>query len=179
MSDFVVACEECGRLIEDTALVHSTELPSSKNACSRLNIVSEDSDGTNILLSTSRKRKRAWKRGFAQSLEAQATCRAQELKLPRSVCKRISEIVSSNSQGVKYALSRAQPQTASAVLVYLAARLDRFPLTLRSVCAHCNVQFAPAVKMFSQVSSKMPGCSPPVPVRLLSFIVAFVVIAVP
>jgi hypothetical protein len=165
VSEFVSACEECGRLIEDANLVHSEPLLSCHESCLSFNIVTEDDNGSCLLSSTCRKRKRSGKCTTIQSLEAQAACRAQALNLPVSVTKQISELLSSSFWVGTYVLSRAEPQTASAVLLYLGARLDNFPVTLRKLCAHFNIHFAPAVKLFSRIIGKMPGCFPPVPVR--------------
>jgi hypothetical protein len=158
--DCTELCEECGCVIGIDDLVSSGPLPSAEFRV-RSNTVTEGDDGTGLLASTCGRSQRQSESG--RRLQTQAACAASELGLPITVTNEVSKLLEIGCPAPH--LTTADIRTASAVLLYIGARLDRFPVTLRTLCAGLSVAFCPAAKLFTRIARTVPGKLPPVPVR--------------
>lgn len=166
MVDFSAVCEDCGRQFAEPELVSLPPLPSEKKTASSLNHVSARDNGTNLLVTSAVRRARAPRLSSTlNGLEAQAACKANELRLPDSVPRAISELLRSELWSATSCTARADPAVAVAVLLYVGARLSHFPMTLRGVCAACTVPPEQAMRLFALVCRGLAQALPSPSVR--------------
>lgn len=159
--DFCGVCEDCGRQLDEPELVSLPPLPSERETASSVNHVPALCDGADLLVTSASGRKRARRLcSTMSSLEAQVASKAAELRMPDAVPRSISELVRSELWGATSSTACADPAVAVAVLLYVGARLSRFPVTLRGVCAGCNVPTHAATRLFARVCR---GLAQPLP----------------
>lgn len=162
MVDFTTACKECGYQLEGPQLVvRSSDAIQSPQKRAR---PGEQSAGLDLSQCQQRARTKERSR-FLTELGLEAASSAHDLALPDSVAQAARQAVQSHMAACAVAAGRAPRTSAIAVLLLVAARLARQPLTLHRACEQLHAPLHAAQRLLTLLLKRLPEPLPAVSVR--------------
>jgi hypothetical protein len=155
LDDASLACAECGRVLEQDAFVSGVPIfdPGEKPS---FNVVPEDDSGVALVAPKYQRRTRT------HNLQNQAANKGRKLELSSEATQRAQEILAeSRNHG------RATDDVAVAAALFLGARFEGFPITLKSICLSLGAPLEDVRRAVILHQGKLDACAPSINVCLL------------